>query len=230
MSLRGRTQLAAAVAFVALGATPAHAHRLNEYLQATTISVQKGRITAQLRLTPGVAVFPSVFAGIDTDRNGVLSPAEQRAYAQRVLRDLSLAVDGERLPLRLVAATFATPEAMQEGLGEIQLEVEAVVPGDAGDRQLTFENRHMRQIGVYLVNTLVPRDPDIRVTAQERNYEQSFYRLDYTQSGASARARSLAAWSGPQGWFGMAALLPVAWAVLRRQRRAEVGDAPRVAA
>jgi len=222
-----KATLAAAGAMLllsALGATPAYAHRLDEYLQATTISVGRDRVHAQIRLTPGVAVFPGVLAGIDTNRDGVISDAEQRAYAERVLRDLSLTIDGARLPLRLVASTFATPEAMKEGLGEIEVDFDAVVPGGAGDRRLTFENRHERRIGIYLVNCLVPRDRDIRVTAQSRNYEQSFYRLDYAQAGARAGALSLAGWSGPREWFGLAALLPVAGLVLLRQRRTNVGD------
>src|SRR5262249_5569526 len=78
---------------LAIGA-PAFPHRLDEYLQATTISVEKDRVRAEVRLTPGVAVLPVVLARVDRDGDGVLSTVEQRAYAQRVLRDLSLAVDG----------------------------------------------------------------------------------------------------------------------------------------
>ena len=83
-----RASLAAASAMILLAATPACAHRLDEYLQATTIALEKDRIQAQIRLTPGVAVFPIVFADIDRDADGVVSAAEQRAYAERVLRDL----------------------------------------------------------------------------------------------------------------------------------------------
>ena len=212
---------AAAAALLLFGAAPASAHRLDEYLQATTISVQKDHITAQLRLTPGVAVFPAAFAAMDADGDGVLSAAEQRAYAEVVLRDLSLTLDGVPLRPRLVAATFPTAEAMREGLGEIQIEFDAAVPAGGADRRLTFENRHQRRIAVYLVNALVPRDPDIRIVGQDRNDEQSVYRLDYTQAGAGPALLSLAWWSGPGGWLGVVALLPMAWFAVRRQQRAE---------
>jgi hypothetical protein len=39
-------------------------------------------------------------------------------------------------------------------------------------------------MAAYLVNCLVPRDPDIRIVAQKRNPLQSFYELDYVQSRA----------------------------------------------
>ena len=149
--------------------------RLDEYLQATTIAVEKGRILAEIRLAPGVAVFPAVFADIDRDANGVASDAEQRAYAERVLGDLSLSVDGRRLPLRLISSRFAPTELLREGRGEIRLKLEADVPGTAAYRRLTFENHHQSRIGSYLVNGLVPRDADIRFATQQRNYDQSFY-------------------------------------------------------
>jgi hypothetical protein len=201
-----KTRLAAAGAILLLAGTTASAHRLDEYLQATIISVEKDRIQTQIRLAPGVAVFPTVIANIDSDADGVISEAEQLAYAERVLGDLSLTIDGDRLQLRLVSSKFATIEEMKEGRGEIQLEFNADVPRGGPDRRLIFENKHQSRIAAYLVNCLVPRDPDIRVTAQDRNYQQSFYQLDYVQAGVRSGAVS-ASWWPNSGWLGTGALL-----------------------
>ena len=168
-------------------ATPAFAHRVDEYLQATTISVGKDRVQAQIRLTPGTEVFATVLAAIDTDRDGVLSSAEQHAYAERVLGDLSLAVDGVRLPLRLVSSSFSDLDAMRDGRGVIQIEFDAMVPRGGSDRRLVFENHHFRRIADYLVNGLVPRDPDIAIRAQKRNYVQSRFEMRYVQAAAPTR-------------------------------------------
>ena len=199
-----KTRLAAAFVIVLSAGGPAAAHRLDEYLQAATISVEKDRVRAELRLTPGVAVFPIVLASIDTDADGVISEAEQRAYAERVLRDLSLAVDGERLVLRLVSLKFPGIDEMKQGLGEIPIEFDADLPRGGGERRLVFENHHQRRIAAYLVNCLVPRDPDIRITAQKRNYEQSFYQLEYQQAGIRTGPLSAAWWSGAPGLLGAA--------------------------
>jgi hypothetical protein len=208
--------LTAACAILLAIGTPVSAHRLDEYLQATTISVEHGNIHAQMRLTPGVAVLPTVLAAIDTNGDGVLSAAEQRAYADRVLRDLSLTVDGDRLPLRLISWKFPKVTEMKEGLGEIQLEFNADVPHSGRNRRLVFENHHQSRIAVYLVNCLVPRDPDIQVTAQRRNYQQSHYELDYVQAGVLPSSYpSAAGRSGAWRRVGMAAALlllaPFAW-------------------
>ena len=215
-----KTRLAAAGAILLLVGTPASAHRLDEYLQATTISVEKDRVQAQIRLTPGVAVFPIVLANLDTDADGVISEAEQAAYAEQVLGDLSLTIDGDRLRLRLVSLTFAKIEEMKEGLGEIQLEFDAEAPSGGPNRSLTFENRHQSRIAAYLVNCLVPRDPGIRITAQNRNYQQSFYQVDYVQADVRSGSQSSAWWPSSRGCLGGAALLLLAGFgfLLRRAR------------
>src|SRR5437868_5560505 len=130
-----RRSLAVAGAILLSAGTSVFAHRLDEYLQATLLSVEKDRVQAQLRLTPGVAVLPAVLAGIDTDANGLLSDAERSAYAQRVLRDLSLTIDGAPLRLKLVSTQFPKLEAMEEGLGEIRLDFYATVPRGQGSRR-----------------------------------------------------------------------------------------------
>jgi hypothetical protein len=171
----------AAVILLLLGAR-ASAHRLDEYLQAALISVEKDRVQVSMRLIPGVAVSSSVLASIDTNADGVISPTEQRAYAERVLGDLSLTVDGNRLRPRLASVSFPGVEEIKEGLGEIQIELSADLPRGGPNRRLVLENGHQNRIAAYLVNCVVPRDPDIRIVAQHRNEQQSVYQLDYVQT------------------------------------------------
>jgi hypothetical protein len=201
-----RRAAAAVLLSSALGARPAHAHRLDEYLQATTLSVARDRVRGQLRLAPGVAVAPDVLAHIDSNADGVLSASEQRAYAERALADLSLAVDGARVRPRLVAWRYADVAQMRDGMGEIVIDFEGDVPPGGGGRRLTFENRHLPRISVYLVNALVPADTAIEITAQRRNYTQSSYRLDYEQGGPGPGLLTLAGWTGPRAWLGAALL------------------------
>jgi hypothetical protein len=204
-----KTLAAVAVMVVSLG-MPASAHRVDEYLQATLISVEKDHVEVFMRLTPGIAVSSLVLASIDTDADGVISQTEKRAYAERVLADLSLTVDGHRLTPRLVSVDFPEVAEMKEGLGEIRIAFTAALPGGGRDRRLVFENHHQRPIAAYLVNCLTPRDRNIRVTAQNRNEDQSFYQLDYLQAGERSEPPYLKWWSGGvrgwNGWPGAAAL------------------------
>lgn len=184
---------------------PACAHRLDEYLQATILSVGKDRIEVFMRLVPGVAVSSEVLASIDTNADGVISDTERHAYAERVLRDLSLSVDGHILRPQLLSVDFPTVEEMREGLGEIKIEFAADLTPGGSHRKIVFENHHQRPISAYLVNCLVPRDQDIQIVAQSRNYNQSFYALDYAQVGGQSNApNTLTArwWAHLRAWLG----------------------------
>jgi hypothetical protein len=193
--------LAGAAILLSLGAG-AFAHRLDEYLQATIITVEKDRIQASMRLIPGVAVAPVVLASIDANGDGVISEAEQQTYAERVLRDLSITVDGESVRPTLVSEKFPPIEQMKEGLGEIQIEFTVDLPPGEPERRIVFESHHQNERSAYLVNCLVPNDPNIRILTQTRNETQSFYQLDYAQSGGSSRFASWKVWSTVRGWMG----------------------------
>ena len=56
----------------------AWAHRIDEYLQATILSLEANRVNASMRLIPGVQAAPSVIAMIDANYNGVFSENEER--------------------------------------------------------------------------------------------------------------------------------------------------------
>jgi hypothetical protein len=173
----------AALLVLSLG-VPAWAHRVDEYLQATMISVETDRIQVSMRMVPGIAVAAAVIASIDMNGDGVIADAEGQAYAERVLDNLSLTVDGTRVSPRLLASSFPTIDALRAGVGQISLAFMAPLPRSPAHRTLVFENHHQHHMAAYLVNCLVPRDRKIRIMAQIRNQDQSFYRLDFVQDGS----------------------------------------------
>jgi hypothetical protein len=186
-------KLAAAAALLIV-AERSSAHRVDEYLQATLFSIEPTGIHAEVRLSPGIAVLPIVFAVIDGDSDGVISAKEWGAYAQQVVRDLELSVDGAPQRLRLTSSRFPSAEDMLGGRGEILLEIEAPPAVGGSQHRLLFESHHQTRIGAYLVNCLVSRDPTIDIGAQTRNYSQSRYELAFTQRGGAPRAAGLPQW------------------------------------
>jgi hypothetical protein len=171
-----------------------------------------------MTLTPGVAVFPILIAEIDLNADGVISKIEQRAYAGRILDDITISIDGHRLTPRLLSTEFPAVEEMKAGRGEIRVEFEADLPFGGPSRKLTFENHHQSRIAAYQVNCLVPRDPDIQILSQNRNYSQSLYELEFVQGSVRSDAPHLTEGSGA-GKLGAIALLLVAGLVLRWRQR-----------
>jgi len=154
----------------------ASAHRLDEYLQATLIGVTRDGVDVEIGLTPGVAVLPAVMAAIDRNRDGRISPEEERAYAGDVLTDVELEVDGKPVPLRLIDSRFPTVQAMREGMGTIRLNLRA----DRAGHELRFENRHLPRVSVYLVNCLASQGKSLLVGRPERDQAQRSIRFAYS--------------------------------------------------
>lgn len=158
---------------------PTLAHRLDEYLQAILVSINTTQIYVSMRLIPGVAVSSKVISSADLDGDGKFSEPEQRAYAQKVLRDLSITENGHALTPRLQAVSFPSALEMNEGLGEIRIEFTVESPSESQRRQLVIKNHYEPGISVYLMNCLAPQDHDIGLIGQQRNQSQSYYQLDY---------------------------------------------------
>lgn len=222
--MRSRLVLAALASLAV--SSRSEAHRLDEYLQAASISVTRDRISVSMRLSPGVAVAPFVLDGIDLDRDGIMSDLEQTAYASLLLRDLTLSLDRIPLALRVVSMRFPSMSLLRDGEGAIVIEYAADVPYVArSQRQVRFENSHLSPISVYLVNALVPRDPSVHVQAQTRTFDQSSYELTYSQVSTADGAFTFSA-LGKYGLLILAALALIARFVCgngQRQSRAKLG-------
>jgi hypothetical protein len=171
----------------------ASAHRLDEYLQAARVAIDSDRVEVGLDLTPGVEVAEVILADIDRDRDDVLSPAEQRAYAVTVMNELALEIDGAPLRMALTASSFPSIDAVRRGEGAIHLSTVAMLPVlSSGAHHLSFRNAHHPQGSVYLANALVPSTGLVTVTAQRRDPNQAQLTIDY--SLRSSLVRWLAIW------------------------------------
>jgi hypothetical protein len=162
----------------------ATAHRLDEYLQATLVSIEPGHIQLQIHLTPGVQVADTVLRLLDLNQDGRIAAEEADAYADLVKSALSLKLDGRKLPLTLQAVECSEIATLRDGLGAIQIELSAKFGSlAAGAHQLTFENRHQTKRSVFLVNALLPRSKQIVIGRQERNENQSRATIHFTYTG-----------------------------------------------
>jgi hypothetical protein len=218
-----RRVVSLAVLGVCLSApAPAAAHRLDEYLQATRLSIDTGRVDLEIDLTAGVAVAPRVFAWIDADHDGRISAAEGEAYARELLGSVRLSVDHRPMPITLVEIRVPPFRDMSLGVGTIQVRATARFPTlGPGRHQVVYVNTHRSESSVYLANALVPADPRIRIAGQRRDGAQHGLTLDYSVADAPwARSGALLAGLTMAG----------ALAVVRRRSLGEImrasGSAP----
>lgn len=164
-------------------APSASAHRLDEYLQATRISIATDRVDLEIDLTPGAAIAEKVLAWIDTNGDGRISDAEVEAYAEEMLHSVRLKVDGRPASVELVKISFPEWSDVRLGVGMIRLRAAAKILAAPGQHVISFLNTHRPESSVYLVNALVPGNPRIQLGDPRRDYAQLGMTLDYMVSG-----------------------------------------------
>jgi hypothetical protein len=145
------------------------AHRLDEYLEATRLSLAANQVGVEIDLTPGVDVAPMIFSLINTDHDGRISASEGEKYAKQVVQETVLEIDGRRFRLDLLRYEFPSFQEMNAGEGTIRIYARAPWTGTAGQHRLVYQNNHRPDLGVYLVNALRPGIPNIEITEQHRD-------------------------------------------------------------
>ena len=196
------------------------AHRLDEYLQAARLGIDPDRVELSLDLTAGIAVAEVVLSEIDRDKNGMISAAEARAYADRVLSAIALDVDGIPLRIELVESTFPAFDTVRSGAGTTRIQAVAKMPRlDDGLHHLRYRNAYRSDIGVYLANALVPASDRVTVSAQRRDIDQRNLVIDYRLSGqpAAPARRGLSV-----GVAGALILIANVWWRTRTRRREDL--------
>jgi hypothetical protein len=202
--------LAIAAFGVALAmSTTLSAHRLDEYLQASRLSLLPDGVGVEIDLTPGSSVAADVSALIDTDADRQLTQVEVERYTRGVLADLVLEANGDAVSLRLTGVQAPTVDEMMAGLGTIRITAIGDRPGIGRGRvRLNYRNNHQGPSSVYLVNALVPRDSSVRVTTQTRDAHQREITLEFEMTEPSL----------PRLAWLLAGVLAVGGLVVLRQR------------
>jgi hypothetical protein len=141
-----------------------------------------------------------------------------QAYARRVLQDIALEVDGRRAPLALTRVEFPSCREMNEGICAIHLDLTAEADlGAAGEHQFSFRNDHLPELGVYLVNALVPTTSEIKLSGQTRYLLQREMRLSFHVTPADTLGLWL--WTGVLILCLCLALLFAQWKHVRQRLR-----------
>jgi len=189
-ALSFKRALSLLVMFLALPVTLL-AHRLDEYLQATLVSIEPGEIRLRVNFTPGVAVAERVLSRIDRDHDGIIDANEAAAYAESVKHDLVIRLDQHEVGLKLIASNFPAPAELRTGWGIIQVEFSLTADSlTPGTHRLSLKNRHRPAPSVYLLNAAQPRSALVRIIRQKRNKNQSKGEIEFVlEPGPASQKR-----------------------------------------
>lgn len=214
-----RHATALVVALACASVVPLSAHRRDEYLQAARIAIEPSRVTIELDLTPGVSVAEAVVRSVDANADGVLTDAEQQAYARRVVARSSLMLDGAAVPARLVSVAFPEHDALLDGTGTIVAQIEADLGAvAAGSHRLLFRHGDGEGPEVYLANALVPQDDRVGIRDQRRDGAQAQLEVAYVLAADASSQAWLWVTPGVMLVVSLGSWLGVGGSVFRRWR------------
>jgi hypothetical protein len=185
----GAISLFGLIALLAARPQVAAAHSLDQYLQASYVTVAADHLTVELDLSPGVLVAPQILARLDPNRDGVISDAEGQAYARQVLADVALQIDSQPLALALTKVDMPPFLTVQAGYGTLRLYAEADLPaGLQGPHQLAYQNTHEPVTSIYQANAFVEKGAAITLGVPSRDDLQHTLTLAYTIGGGTTAA------------------------------------------
>ncbi|MBC2606669.1 hypothetical protein [Pelagicoccus albus] len=140
---------------------------------------EEGRILATYRVVPGVEVYDQFEALIDRDGSGDISEEEERGYAQSLLDDSLLTLDGVGLSFKFVESQIWGRDVLVEGGGAIVVKASCDVTSESGLHVFEFVCSHQSEISGYLTNAMLPKDPNVFIRSQKRSHDQSRIRVSY---------------------------------------------------
>ena len=133
--------MAAALTAASIALTPpaAHAHPVDEVIQAAYVTLAPGEVQLDLEIQPGSLVAGSIARAVDANGDGRISQGEARAYAERVLKASSLTVDSH--PAQLQVLGVDAPDYANLAAGAVlHIRASAAVRTRVGVASLTYLN------------------------------------------------------------------------------------------
>ena len=165
----------------------ASAHSLDQYVQASYITVAPSQIGVELDVTPGVLIAPQVLALLDANGDQQISDAEGQAYAARILKDVTLTVDGQPQVLRVTKIEMPTYLVMQAGYGTMRVFTQTNA-GSAwsGTHQLAYTNSYQTTGIAYQVNAFLDDTKQVTLGTQNRDATQQSITMDFIVAAGTA--------------------------------------------
>jgi hypothetical protein len=179
-----RAGAAAGLALLALAAGPALAHPYDEVVQGAYLTLAPGQVRLELDLTPGPAVSGALLKALDRNGDQKVSEQEARAYAQQVLDQSTLMLDGAAARWRV--ERVETPDYQSLKLQSDTLKIYAVADRAdlPGSHTLSYANRYQPAKSQCIANIFLQPGGGWRYTVAGQKHSEDGRGLTVSFTGA----------------------------------------------
>lgn len=167
---------------LALIPTWAGAHPVDEVVQGAYLTLLPGQLRLEVDITAGSAVVREIIKSLDTDADRNITTEEARAYAQRVLDQSTLALDGVATKWTLENVRVPAYRNLELGSDTIRIYAATERPERRGAHSLSFDNRYQPAKGRWTANVFLQPGAGwhYQVTGQQRGDEGRQFAATYT--------------------------------------------------
>lgn len=197
------TVLAALAAFAILAALtrPAAADPVDRLAQHVQIGLTTSGANVQIAMIGGLIANERILDQLDTNHDGQVSPAEERAYADRLLQDLSVTLDDRPVPLAAGDLHLTVPPVKDFHLGLAPLVVAFRVPFPQSHAPtshiLTIRDDYLTDMSDYPVAVQTAAGATVTSAPLPSRIARVAFRLDPAAAGAGDdTAVATTAWGG----------------------------------
>src|SRR5215217_3150757 len=116
----------------------ANAHPVDEVVQGAYLTLAPGEVRLELDLTPGAEVADAVLGTLDPDGNCTVAEQEARAFAEDVLSQSTLTLDGDATDWALEDVIVPSLDALASGNDILKVMAAAPRSDVPGEHILTY--------------------------------------------------------------------------------------------
>ena len=176
--------------------------------RAHSSAIEKGRLQAQITLTPGVAVFPIVMAEIDADADGAISEAEAagvcRAGSPRFVdHDRRPSLDA---PIGIDPISEDRRDERRNAARSSSTSMRICLAAAAAEDSIFRKSSPKPDRSLPGELSRPSRPARFGSSARSATILQSHYQLDYVDAGVLPNAQFFTWWSADRGWLAALAL------------------------
>lgn len=160
------------------------AHPVDEVVQAAYLWLAPGAVRLELDLTPGTLVVDTVLQSLDTNADQHITDAEARAYAERVLKQSTITLDGMATAWRLEKVNVPPYQSLKLEGNMLKIYAVAGRADRAGAHTLSYGNRYQLTQSQCIANVFLHSGSGWRyqVTLQQHSNDGRQLTMQYTVS------------------------------------------------
>ncbi len=160
------------------------AHPVDEVAQGAYITLAPGEVRIELDITPGPAVAGALLRSLDTNADRRVTDEEARAYAERVLKQSTLTLDGVAVSWTMKRVRVPPYANLEQQGDTLKIYGLAKRADRAGVHSLTYQNRYAPAQGWCIANVFLAPDAHRRyeVSAQEHSDDGRLLTVRYTMA------------------------------------------------